>query len=477
VKIPKIVKKTYWLLFGVGLFFIFSGLNLIFNPSAEARDEVKSEISLEQSANVLAGKTLSNFGKFTSGGSVQLPSQASSVLGVNKIEWKAGQSPIQAIPMGVWNAAFKVGSLSPSQINPSVDMNKAALSNFGYLKGMPIADLAEGIPSLNNLKINSVAPVASALQKAIIGGAALPTIPSGSFFGGRRPVETIGQLIKAPGWANMPLGELNKFPAISIPGLVDTPIGKFRDIAGLPAIAFPGLPTMPIVDMPGFKVPAGYQVGKLDVVHTKEPTKRKVISGSDQEPNAKCLNKNCNSIEIRGFAKGILDGSQIVDGNTQKVRGGWGFLSGIAGGQESPGLYPYGNSLKEVYKDVNAKAGTVNRAWYFRYCQSGFGFDLGCTPYFIGPIPIGSLNEASQVPLLLGNVTIPIEIPKNKLTTSKANIQNGFESTEFALDQTNKGKDESGDVIVNDDIIVDVDVVVGANKNQEQSSSSVDLAS
>jgi hypothetical protein len=203
---------------------------------------------------------------------------------------------------------------------------------------------------------------------------------------------------------------LDEYPASSIPGLIDTPIVNFPGALAKKAIDVPGLAELPLAKMPKFNIPAGYQLAKFDVIRTKEVADRKVISGSKEEPNAPCTDATkCNHIEVQGLMGGAINGAQIVDGDTQRVRGGYGLLGNISGGQEAPGFYPYGDRIKEVYYNFQAQDGTIDRGWYFDFCHSSWFVDFGCTPHFIGPIPTGSLHEGSQVPLLLGNISIPVD--------------------------------------------------------------------
>jgi hypothetical protein len=50
-----------------------------------------------------------------------------------------------------------------------------------------------------------------------------------------------------------------------------------------------------------------------------------------------------------------------------------------------------------VLTDTTESEGEGNFALYTRYCQQSFFVDLGCTPYFIGPIPLWSTKEKGFV--------------------------------------------------------------------------------
>jgi hypothetical protein len=383
--------------------------------TAQQCPPVASPAQTQVPANAVS-QSLSEFGSFTTSGSVDLPPEAAATLGTAKISWEKGGTPANTIPMGVWDTAFKIGGMTPAQINPSIDLSTTDLSKFGYLKDLSIGNLIKALPNLENTPIASIKPISDLVAKAIEVGAPLPSITTNGGLFGRStttPAVTIGDLVKVPGWGEIPMGavgDLAKYTAVDLPGLTDTPLSNFTGALGLPASAVPGLAQLPIPKMPGYNLPSGYALGTFDSIRTGEVADRKVISGSDREPNAKCTDKNCNYIEIKGIGNPLLDGAQIVAGDTQSVRGGYGLLGAINGGREKAGMYPYGNALKETYVGYNAKTGTIGREWNFRYCQTAWFVDLGCTPYFIGGIPIGTLKEGSQLPLLLGSPQIPMQV-------------------------------------------------------------------
>ena len=403
----KQLKKLYWLGFGISLSFLLSGLLLVASP-----ERVKVWAATPP-GNTLSHETLSSLGKFKKGGSVDLPPEFAEQLGTNKIQWGVGQRPVDAIPAGVWNSAFKVGKLNTAQINPTQDMNAAGLGNYKFLSKMPIGKLVQGMPNLAQMKISDIKPLYDMVAAEIAKGKTPPTLPP-SGEEEAQPATTISELVDNPEWADTPLPEdLSSYAASDIPGLANTPIENFPQAMANPASSFPGLANMPIVNMPGFNVPSGYQVGKFDSIHTKEPVVRKVISGSKEEPNAVCTDKNCNHIEVQSLAGGILNGAQIVDGDTQKVNGGYGFMRAIAS-KEPAGMQPYGESIQEVYHNFDAQSGNVDRSWYFNICNHGW-IDWGCSAHFIGPIPIGTLHEGSGSVLLLGNISIPVKVPAVKI--------------------------------------------------------------
>jgi hypothetical protein len=399
----KNLKKLYWIGFGTALSLVLSGLLLVANPE---RVKVWAATPAE---NILSHQSLSSLGKFKKGGNFTIPDQFANIFGTNTIKWGAGQRPMDVIPTGVWNSAFKVGQLSIAQINPTLDMAAASLSNYKFLADMPLTNLTAGLPSLAQLNIADIGPVAELVATNIASGLLNP--PAIDIGESTIAATTIGDLVSIPGWQDLALPkDLTSYAASALPGLANTPIGNFPNVLANPASAFPGLANMPIVNMPGINVPAGYQIGYFDTIRTNEPAIRKVISGSRETPNAKCTDKKCGHIEVQALIGGVLSGAQIVDGDTQRVNGGYGFLKALAS-TEPAGMQPYGEPIQEVYSGLDAQSGDIERSWYFNVCNHGWPVDWGCSAHFIGPIPIGSLHEGDKIPLLLGNISIPVQVP------------------------------------------------------------------
>ncbi|NJR32896.1 MAG: hypothetical protein HC778_08985 [Chamaesiphon sp. CSU_1_12] len=137
-KVKNVLTKLYWFGFGIGLFLVISGIWLAFGPeTAKVRAEPPPVV------NILASQTLDTLGKFANSGSVSLPAEVAAIIGTNNISWTAGSKPADTIPIGVWNAAFKVGELSPATINPRIDMSAVSLGEFKYVKVMSIETLTK----------------------------------------------------------------------------------------------------------------------------------------------------------------------------------------------------------------------------------------------------------------------------------------------------------------------------------------------
>ena len=66
-------------------------------------------------------------------------------------------------------------------------------------------------------------------------------------------------------------------------------------------------------------------------------------------------------------------------------------------GRKPTGRHPFGDGFKVVISDINTKKGTVRTNIYLRICKRTFSLDFGCTPYFIGPIPLFVVSEEDLI--------------------------------------------------------------------------------
>jgi hypothetical protein len=108
--------------------------------------------------------------------------------------------------------------------------------------------------------------------------------------------------------------DLRQIKIAQIPQIQNIPFSKFAGLAQLPANVIPGLSQIKLPDMPGFQLNGGIALMKLDVIRTKEKNIRHmVMSGSNQQPNAKC-DKNCDYAEFHPWVgMPYLRGAKIAN--------------------------------------------------------------------------------------------------------------------------------------------------------------------
>ena len=170
-------------------------------------------------------------------------------------------------------------------------------------------------------------------------------------------------------------------------------------------------------------VQATGMIGTVDVVYgTAERDRRNTISGSDREGFQVPCKENCAYVELAGAPS--LYGKQWISGKYQRVKGGSGVLGAVNGGKEPTGRHPFGDVFKVSIWDVDESTGTVSTALHFRICKRGLP-DLGCTPYFLGPVPF--LNYHEKEPIFTGlldnqgGASSVASIPEGVIERAKAN--------------------------------------------------------
>ena len=156
----------------------------------------------------------------------------------------------------------------------------------------------------------------------------------------------------------------------------------------------PGLADVPFDQMPNPIGSVGL-LGQVDVAYgPAEQSRQNTISGSYQAGFNVACEIDCAHVELT--ASPALHGKQWISGKYQEVRGGEGILGQVNGGKEPTGRHPFGKVAKVVVWDVDESTGTVSTALFFRICKRGIP-DLGCTPYFIGPVPFLSYSETTMM--------------------------------------------------------------------------------
>ncbi len=304
--------------------------------------------------------------------------------------WQAGQTADQYLKLGDLQTSFypQIFNLySIGQIT-QIDVQQVALSALESIAWQRIDDLVGAIPGLGNYAIRQIPPIAALLTQA----RTPPFNPNSSLSELLQTLPEIGQL---------PLGELGKtletFAIGDIPGLQNIPLQNLANWANTKIAGVPGLADVPFAQMPN-PINAAGLIGTVDVVYgEKESDRRNTISGSDQAGFQVPCKENCAHVELAGAP--TLYGKQWISGKYQKVKGGTGILGAVNGGQEPTGRHPFGDAFKVALWDVDESSGQASTALFFRICKRGLP-DLGCTPYFLGPIPF--LNYAEKQPIFTG---------------------------------------------------------------------------
>jgi hypothetical protein len=301
--------------------------------------------------------------------------------------WVTGQTPDQYLKLGdlqtsLYPQIFNLYSIG--QIT-HLDVQQVALSALESAAWQRIDDLVAAIPGLGNLSIQQMPAIDALLKKA-------GTPPF-------NPNSSLGQLLSSqPELGQLNLGELGKgldnFAIADIPGLQNVPLQNLANWENTKIAGVPGLADVPLAQMPS-PINAVGMIGTVDVVYgAKERDRTNTISGSHEEGFQVACEENCAHVEMAGAPP--LYGKQWISGKYQKVKGGSGILSAVNGGKEPTGRHPFGDVFKVAVWDVDESSGEASTALFFRICKRGIP-DLGCTPYFLGPVPFLNYNEKQPI--------------------------------------------------------------------------------
>ena len=198
-----------------------------------------------------------------------------------------------------------------------------------------------------------------------------------------------------------------------IPGLVDSPIESLANWSWEKITDIPLLEDLPLSLMPNPMDILGGFVARVDMVwgESEGLASRTVSGGNEVGFEMPCEEKPCGAIElddITSLGRQLqmeFEGKRWVAGDSQKVEGGKNCLKFVNGGKEPTGRHLFGSSFKVVAWNPD-ETGTQNIDFvaFFRFCFPCGPFGpTGCTPYFIGPIPLmGGFSQNDYV--LLGKL-------------------------------------------------------------------------
>ena len=321
--------------------------------------------------------------------------------------WNVGMTPDQYLKLGDISEALQAEEFSLQAIQAialgtvpeantdinSIDLNKIALSEFPLIGEQTLSHLAQVVPELAKTQANNITPVATLLKSHLIAASNL----------------TLAQVLTQYEVGQMKLGEidLSKFSISSIPNLDAVQLQQFTGWMNSNVSDIPGLGQVPLGSMPNPITEIGSLVMRIDVVYGPAENRRNnTISGSDvQGFSVPCTVKDCAYLELDDLEntgrsdRSKLEGKQWISGKYQEVEGGRGILKAVNNGREPTGRLPFGKAFKVVVMEPDETSDTVDTALFFRFCA----WRMGCTPYFIGPVPFFSYKVNSLI--FVGNLS------------------------------------------------------------------------
>ncbi|NMF66788.1 hypothetical protein DP113_33955 (plasmid) [Brasilonema octagenarum UFV-E1] len=338
--------------------------------------------------------------KFGDAGSVEFPNIKNPGMKQRRT-WSAGQSLAEVMELGDFEATeFKIEDFTLEDIADitGIQLKNLKLSDFETLKWQTLADFAQAIPKFEDLEVGTIPPIQELVTKVT---------------GLSADYQTVGEVLdNYPELAEAELGkyvQLDKYKLTSIPGIQQAQFKDFYNWQNTTIGKIPGLADVPFDQFSSLPIPDMSFIGKVDLpLGSLEGGRWKSISGSYQDGFNVSCEKKCGHIEVSG--SDIVTGSQWMSGKDQKVKGGFGILGKLNGGKEPTGRHPFGKSFKQVIWDVKEADGSITTAMFFRICKRGGFVDLGCSPYFIGPVPFFTYKEMDTI--ILGT---PLKVPQKPL--------------------------------------------------------------
>lgn len=308
-------------------------------------------------------------------GSVDLPSG-----GVR--QWMAGQTPDRYLQLGDISEALRpdLASLSTiAQVVGNLDFKQLKLDSFAPIEQQTLKHLADIVPDLDQLPINSIPPVAAVLSAR---GVELPNV--------KATLSTLLEQYPQLGNLQLNLIDLSKFSISSIPNLNFVQLGQFENWQNSSIYQIPGLKDLPLANFPLPLTELGNVVARIDSIYGKAEKERlRTVSGSNAVGfSYPCQGSECAYIELDDLenqgrnASGSFEGRSWISGKYQQVSGGQGCLKGVNGGKEPTGRHPFGKAFKVVVMEPDEKTDTVSTALFFR-----FKVWCGASPYIVGPVP------------------------------------------------------------------------------------------
>ncbi len=316
-------------------------------------------------------------------------------------QWLAGDSLVDILKLGDLEEAFGIQELSIGEITAitGIDTNDIALSTFQLVKDQSLAELVAAIPRLGQQKVFQVEPIAKLIETEL--GLGYENIS----------LESLVEFNSLAGELKLGAIDLSEYSIDDISGLEDTVLANFARWENAYLSDIPELSQVALSQMPIPLTNVAMPVMRIDAVWgNAESNRHRTVSGSYEEGfNVPC-NSRCPYIELddlENSGSGLrlpTEGVQWIEGRDPEtgnicpnspwgVKGGHGVLGVVNCGREPTGRHPFGKAFKLAVWRTDETTDSVETAIFFRICVKTLFVDLGCTPYFIGPIPFFSFQR------------------------------------------------------------------------------------
>ena len=376
--------------------------------------------------------TFRTLGSFS--GSGHIPNSYDNYVGYNLgRQWQAGDLIIDTLKLGDIDDSFGVSRFSLGEITTlsGRSLDDITLSQFGFIRKQTLGDFLKANPQLKDKPIKDV-PLLADLFQLVYGTLDYVTSEQSassliwqSDLPGQNNKKNNPKLIAQTksktakiSISEIEMGnlDLNEYTLGDVEGIEDSFIEDYEnwqdehlsEVEALNDISWSRFPN-PVATTLAFvsRVDTiwGDAHGQIKRGHSVSGSN---VSGYAIPCNTQCAHLELDDIENSGRdTRWISEGRRWMLGNDPKnanicpdapwgVDGGEGVLGNLNCGKEPTGRNSFGPGFKVALWSVDETTDTAETAIFFRFCYRGFP-DLGCTPYFIGPIPFIPANRESWI--------------------------------------------------------------------------------
>ncbi len=384
--------------------------------------------------------TLGNLGSFSEPGFIPSDYDHYAGYGLGR-QWQAGDAVIDVLKLGDLEEALGVGQFRLGEIvtKSGREYRDVTLDSFGLLEHQTVASLLKAVPQLQNQPIKNV-PLLADLVVLVYGyrGRPLLEFPTRVLTKGEKELFGYFHLdrsIRSQKLASVYLSQIETpEPSIDISdvelGELDLSEYTLEDVAEIGdsfVEDFEGwkdeylseieaLTDISLDDFPNPVATTLAFISRVDAIWSDahgEIKRGQSVSGSNISGYAVPCNRECAHIELDDLEnagrdiRSLSEGRRWMLGNDPTnanicpeapwgVDGGEGLLGNFNCGKEPTGRNPFGPVFKVALWSVDETTDTATTSIFFRFCVRQ-PVDLGCTPYFIGPIPFLPANRDSWI--------------------------------------------------------------------------------
>ena len=429
------------LILGLGLLPLVYSLNL----AAEANPNPIPTITYDMVGidNQSVGKleapdfsslTFRNLGSFSEAGSI--PDDYNHYAGYAlSRQWQAGDSVAEVLKLGDIDDSFGVGQFTLGEIvnKSGRQLTHATLAQFGFIEHQTVANFLQANPQLKDRPIKNITPLADLVTlkygyegrtllelpaQILISDNKQPVFKELSWNKSGKNTNNKSTILLKLDISEIEMGELDlsQYTLENVAGIEDSYLKNYEDwqneqlssIEGLADISFNNFPN-PISTSLSF-------ISRVDFIWGEahgEVKSGQSISGSNRAGYHVPCDRACAHLELDDLENSGRDirltseGGRWMLGNDPNngafcpdapwgVKGGQGLLGILNCGREPTGRNPFGSAFKVALWSVDETKDTAETAIFFRFCKRGIP-DLGCTPYFIGPIPFLTVSREDWI--------------------------------------------------------------------------------